>query len=379
MELDRPPMPFLPLAASLESAPNESDSCLDIELDDQAGHIRVNDARLFRADRRVYAQRLLEALCENPGVRKAEVDLVTSTCRVDFDLASNTTAFMAEVFVNAVRSASTRAGRPWWWTRSAGWTTLTAFRSFGDVSLWETYVDDEGQTRLLHRGRSSDRSLYGELAERVLALEGVEQCRVSFWSHRITIVCDATNDPWDGCTLDRVERILGELKAGGLQGADCALGLADPKTEVPALFATGWRRWKYTALAGGAFVLTIVGLILPGIPTFPFLLATGYYLARSSPSLDAWFRRTAFFGPMLQEWEDHGALSRNSKGKLVLLTAAIVVVSAVFMALAPTSVGVMVLLSLIGFYGIWRMPNLANDAQVGLLGRAGAVLALPAP
>ena len=32
--------------------------------------------------------------------------------------------------------------------------------------------------------------------------------------------------------------------------------------------------------------MTLVGLVVPGIPTVPFLLATSFYLARSSPSMN---------------------------------------------------------------------------------------------
>src|SRR5580658_3855847 len=101
---------------------------LDIELDGRAGRIRVSDSRLFHPARRAYARRLLEALCDHPGVRKAEIDLGSSTCRVEFDLLSSSPAVMAEVFADAVRTASVRAERTRWWRRSPRWSTLTAYR-----------------------------------------------------------------------------------------------------------------------------------------------------------------------------------------------------------------------------------------------------------
>ena len=72
-----------------------------------------------------------------------------------------------------------------------------------------------------------------------------------------------------------------------------------------------------------------------GVPTVPFLLATSYYLARSSPGLNERLRRTAFFGPILREWEGHRALSLASKGKLIGLTATTVVVTVVLAPLTP--------------------------------------------
>src|SRR5271165_7313322 len=89
-----------PQAIDEESREGDN-ACLEIELDGRAGRSRLVDARLFQPARREYARRLLEALCEHPGVRKAEVDLRSSTCSVEFDLASSTRAVMGRILVEA--------------------------------------------------------------------------------------------------------------------------------------------------------------------------------------------------------------------------------------------------------------------------------------
>jgi len=130
-------------------------------------------------------------------------------------------------------------------------------------------------------------------------------------------------------------------------------------------------------MAGGAFTLTLVGLVVPGVPTVPFLLATSYYLARSSPRLNERLRRTEFFGPILQDWEGHAALSLASKGKLIGLTATIVVVTVVLAPLTPLALSVILLISSLSVLGVARMPGLAEDAQAS--SRAGIRTMLPLP
>ncbi|MGB2609974.1 MAG: hypothetical protein WBC80_13440, partial [Isosphaeraceae bacterium] len=72
-------LPHPPQAADEESRERDNDNaCLEVELDGRAGLGRLFDARLFQPARREYARRLLEALCEHPGVRKAEVELASS-------------------------------------------------------------------------------------------------------------------------------------------------------------------------------------------------------------------------------------------------------------------------------------------------------------
>ena len=95
-----------PSQATDEESRERDNACLEIELDGRAGLGRLFDARLFQPARREYARRLLEALCEHPGVRKAEVELASSTCRVEFDLDSNTRAVMG----GSLASASYRLG-----------------------------------------------------------------------------------------------------------------------------------------------------------------------------------------------------------------------------------------------------------------------------
>jgi uncharacterized membrane protein YbaN (DUF454 family) len=353
-------------------------SSLDIELDGKAGLIQVSDARLFRPARRAYARRLLEALCNQPGVRKAEIDLASSTCRVDFDLLSNSPAVMAEVFADAVRTVPVRAGRTPWWRRSSRWSTLTAYRFFGGISLWETHADQPESIRLFHEGSVGDRATYARLADSMAGLEGVERCQISLWSHQITVVCGPSGSPVASRTVDRLERILEGRKFADPIEAGYTFGAVPYATDGQETIATGWKRLTYVALAGGAFTMTLVGLVVPGVPTVPFLLATNYYLARSSPSMNERLRRTAFFGPILREWEGHAALSLTSKGKLLALTATIVVVAVVLAPLTPFTLGVILVISSLSVYGVTRMPALTRHEHDSTELPVGATLAFPA-
>ena len=51
--------------------------------------------------------------------------------------------------------------------------------------------------------------------------------------------------------------------------------------------AKGWRRMLLMAAAGAALVLGLLGIVLPGLPTTPFVLVASYCLLRSSPRLHA--------------------------------------------------------------------------------------------
>lgn len=74
-------------------------------------------------------------------------------------------------------------------------------------------------------------------------------------------------------------------------------------------------------LAAGLFAvgLGILGIVLPLLPTVPFLLLAAFCFARSHP---AWERRLLDhprFGPSLRQWRERRAIPR--KAKLAALTA----------------------------------------------------------
>lgn len=68
-----------------------------------------------------------------------------------------------------------------------------------------------------------------------------------------------------------------------------------------------------------AVVLATLGVVLPLLPTTPFLLLATWCFARSSPRFHAWLLYRSWFGPYLRHWQDHRALPPGAKGKAVAM------------------------------------------------------------
>src|SRR4029450_4529784 len=65
----------------------------------------------------------------------------------------------------------------------------------------------------------------------------------------------------------------------------------------------------------------IAGAVLPLVPTTPFLLLAAYAFARSSPRLHAWLLNHRQFGPLITNWEQHGAIPRGAKITAMVMIA----------------------------------------------------------
>ena len=72
-------------------------------------------------------------------------------------------------------------------------------------------------------------------------------------------------------------------------------------------------RWLWWLLAYASLGIGIVGIVVPGLPTVPFVLLAAFAAARGSRRLHAWLLAHRQFGPMIRDWEREGAVSRRAK------------------------------------------------------------------
>ncbi len=80
-------------------------------------------------------------------------------------------------------------------------------------------------------------------------------------------------------------------------------------------------RWSSLILAHVFLGLAIIGVVLPGLPTVPFLLLTAWFAARGSERLHRWLYAHPRFGALLIDWETQGAIASRTKRVAVTLLA----------------------------------------------------------
>ncbi|WP_238987472.1 YbaN family protein [Roseovarius dicentrarchi] len=81
-----------------------------------------------------------------------------------------------------------------------------------------------------------------------------------------------------------------------------------PARPVGAIMRALWICVGAVSLALGA-----VGVILPLLPTTPFVLLAAFAFARSAPRLRAWLAGNRIFGPIIVDWEQSGVIAPKYK------------------------------------------------------------------
>ncbi len=83
------------------------------------------------------------------------------------------------------------------------------------------------------------------------------------------------------------------------------------------------RRIFYIALGWASFSLGVIGVVLPVLPTTPFMLVAAFAFSKGSPRVRMWLMNHQRFGPPIRDWETRGAISRRAKimgvGAMVLV------------------------------------------------------------
>lgn len=124
-----------------------------------------------------------------------------------------------------------------------------------------------------------------------------------------------------------------------------------------------WQRTAYTVAGLIALGLGLLGVILPGLPTTPFILLAAACFARSSQRLHDWLLTNRWTGPMLRDWVRHHSLPRRVRWIAIGSMTAMISLSIWILSDRPWLQFILVLAGLIGAWSVLRIPLRENASQ----------------
>jgi uncharacterized protein len=119
----------------------------------------------------------------------------------------------------------------------------------------------------------------------------------------------------------------------------------------PPIVSLLWR-----ALAALALLLGLVGIVVPGLPTVPFLLVAAWAGGKGWPALEAWLLAHPTHGPTIRRWRERGAIPRRAKwwaSGMMAISAGVLWLTALPLA---ARVGVPLLMLAVALW-MWTRPE----------------------
>ncbi|WP_372886818.1 YbaN family protein [Shimia sp.] len=115
-------------------------------------------------------------------------------------------------------------------------------------------------------------------------------------------------------------------------------------------------RYLWAALGLICLALAAIGILLPLLPTVPFLLLAAFFFARSSERLHNWLLSHPTLGPPIEDWQSRGAINPKAK-RIATLSIVVVFALSLLLGLRPLLLGIQagVLGAVLLF--IWTRPN----------------------
>lgn len=116
------------------------------------------------------------------------------------------------------------------------------------------------------------------------------------------------------------------------------------------------RRLLWRLLAIAALILGLIGIVLPGLPTVPFVILAAWAGGHGWPALEAWLLAHPRWGPVVRDWRVRGAMPRRAKWLSSLMMAASALILVFSPAPLAVKLGVPATMCAVAVW-IWRRPE----------------------
>ena len=122
------------------------------------------------------------------------------------------------------------------------------------------------------------------------------------------------------------------------------------------------KRPIYITLGLMAVALGALGVVVPGLPTTPFLLLASWLFVRSSPRLQEWLLRS-WMGRYVRGYQHRGGMTRPQKAGAIGMMVAMVALST--FAFIPEGSAARIIVPVAGLVGAltvaFAVPNASED------------------
>ena len=115
----------------------------------------------------------------------------------------------------------------------------------------------------------------------------------------------------------------------------------------------------YLVFAFICFGIGAVGVVLPILPTTPFLLLASYCFARGSNRFHTWFRNTKLYKRHLESFAESRTMTRKTKISILIPASLMLILAFIFAPIWHVKVFIGILFIFKYYYFIFRIKTAA--------------------
>ena len=116
-------------------------------------------------------------------------------------------------------------------------------------------------------------------------------------------------------------------------------------------------RLIYFIIAWISLVLGLLGIVLPILPTTPFLLLTVVCFSKSSTRFEKWFQQTKLYRLYVADYRETKSIEKSRKKKIIIYIYVLMAISIYFAPILAVKIGLGVLTIFITYYLFWVIPD----------------------
>ena len=116
-------------------------------------------------------------------------------------------------------------------------------------------------------------------------------------------------------------------------------------------------RGFYFVIAWISLALGIIGIVLPVLPTTPFLILTVICFSKSSKRFEVWFAKTKLYQIYVADYLETKSIDRSRKKKIIIYIYILMGVSIYFAPIIFVKIGLALLTVFITYYLFKVIPD----------------------
>ncbi len=118
-----------------------------------------------------------------------------------------------------------------------------------------------------------------------------------------------------------------------------------------------YRKLGYFIVGWISLALGVLGIVLPLLPTTPFVLLSAFCFSKSSKRFHSWLLNHKVFGPLVKDWQRHGVIQLKAKILATVSMLAMISLSLYFVSIPAIYVFVILLMISGVLVFIWTRPS----------------------